>query len=389
MLKIKGGLVITDGKAEHKNVYIENGKIHSVTEKSLPFDKEINANGKYVSAGFIDTHVHGGGGSDFMDGGLEPMKVAAKTHLSHGTTSIVPTTLACPYGDLLSAVKDYKVLSLESGKNGMPNLLGMHLEGPYFSPKQAGAQDPAHIYPPKEAEYRELIATAEGAIVKWSFAPELDGALKFCEEIAKTGILPSVGHSDACYDDVKRAYECGARSLTHFYSGMSTITRVGGFRVPGVVEAGYLLDGMWIELIADGCHLPPSLLQMIFKNRGTEKAVLVTDAMRGATMPEGPSMLGRLKGGVPCIIEDGIAKMPDRTSFAGSVATTDRLVRTLYKNNITSLPEAVSMMTEKPAASLGINNKGKLSAGFDADIVIFDDDINVSCAVVNGQIFEN
>ena len=167
---------------------------------------------------------------------------------------------------------------------------------------------------------------------------------------------------------------------------MSSITRVNGYRVPGAIEAAYLLRDMWIELIADGCHLPPVLLEMIVKNRGTERMLLVTDAMRGATMPEGPSMLGRLSSGQPCIIEDGIAKMPDRSAFAGSVATTDRLVRTFYKNGISSLPEAVRLASEKPAKSLGIKGKGELKVGYDADIIIFDDDIKVSTVMVGGNI---
>jgi len=389
MLRISNGLVITGGRIEKKNVYVDGGKITDVTEEIFPADKTVDAGGRYVSPGFIDTHVHGGGGADFMDGGLEPMRVAAKTHLSYGTTSIAPTSLACPHTDLVRAVKDYKELTLESGKCGMPNLIGMHLEGPNFAPSQAGAQPPEYIYPPRKAEYEELLAVAEGNILKWSFAPELEGALEFCERIAKEGILPSVAHTDATYDHVLAAYEHGARCLTHFYSGMSTITRVGGFRVPGVVEAGYLLDDMWIEVIGDGSHIPPILLKMIVKNRGTDRMLLVTDSMRGAAMPEGPSILGRLKGGQACIIEDGIAKMPDRTCFAGSVATTDRLVRTFYKNGVVSLPMAVELASAKPAASVGLKTKGRIDEGYDADIIFFDDDINVSFVMVGGEIVKS
>ncbi len=389
MIRISNGLVIEGGRIEKKNVYVENGKITDVTEELLPADTVVDADGRYVSPGFIDTHVHGGGGADFMDGGVEPMKVAARTHLMNGTTSIAPTSLACPHGDLVTAILDYKKLSLESGKNGMPNFIGMHLEGPNFAPSQAGAQPPEYIYPPRKNEYEEILAVAEGCIAKWSFAPELEGSLEFCERIAKAGILPSVAHTDATYDHVLAAYEHGARCLTHFYSGMSTITRVGGYRVPGVVEAGYLLDDMWIEVIGDGSHIPPILLKMIVKNRGTDRMLLVTDSMRGAGMPEGPSILGRLNGGQECIIEDGIAKMPDRTCFAGSVATTDRLVRTFYKNGIVSLPMAVELASAKPAASLGIKGKGKISEGYDADILLFDDNINVSFVMVGGEIVKS
>ena len=384
MIKITNGLVIANGKIEKKNVYVENGKIVNVCKDELFADEIIDAKGRYVSPGFVDTHVHGGGGADFMDGGVEPMRVAAKTHLQNGTTSIAPTSLACPHKDLVSAILDYKELTLESGKCGMPNLIGMHLEGPNFAPSQAGAQPPEYIYPPRKNEYEEILAIAEGNIAKWSFAPELEGSLEFCERIAKAGVVPSIAHTDATYDHVLAAYEHGAKCLTHFYSGMSTITRVGGYRVPGVVEAGYLLDDMWIEVIGDGSHIPPILLKMIVKNRGTDRMLLVTDSMRGATMPEGPSILGRLNGGHECIIEDGIAKMPDRTCFAGSVATTDRLVRTFYKNGIVSLPEAVELASLKPAESIGLAGKGKIAVGYDADILLFDDNINVSFVMVGG-----
>lgn len=384
MLKITNGKVILPDRIEKSNVYVNDGKIVKITTDELPFDEVFDAEGDYVSPGFIDTHVHGGGGADFMDGGVSPMRVAAKTHLAHGTTTICPTTLACSYAALKEALINYKELALESGKNGLPNLPGMHFEGPYFSPSQAGAQPPQYIYPPKKSEYLELLGIAEGAIVKWSFAPELEGSVEFCDALVKNGVMPSIGHTDATYEDVLRVYEHGARCMTHFYSAMSTITRKGGYRIPGVVEAGYLLDDMWIEIIGDGSHIPPVLLKMICKLKGTDKILLVSDSMRGATMPEGPSILGTLAEGHACIIEDGIAKMPDRTCFAGSVATTDRLVRTFYKNNICSLETAVAMMTYHPAESLGFKNKGRLQEGYDADILVFDDNINMKKIYVNG-----
>ena len=388
MLKIFGGRVICDKQILDTCVYIDNGKIYAITDENLPYDRLIDAEGNYVSAGFIDTHVHGGGGADFMDGGVEPMRIAAKTHLMHGTTSICPTTLASSYATLKQALLDFKVFQKESGKGGVPNIVGMHFEGPYFSKNQAGAQPPQYIYPPKKEEYDELIGIADGAIVKWSFAPELEGAQEFTRALVQNNILPSLGHTDGTYDDVIKVYNEGARCLTHFYSGMSTITRVGGYRIPGVVEAGYLIDDMWVEVIGDGAHIPPILLKMIVKLKGVDRIVLVTDAMRGATMPDGESLLGRIGEGVKCIIEDGIAKMPDRTCFAGSVATTDRLVRTFYKNGVTSLAEAVWMVTNNPAVSLGLANKGRLCQGYDADVVLFDEDVNIKHVIVgSNQVF--
>lgn len=385
MIKIINGKTILTNSIEEKNVYIDGGKIVEVTSEDKPADKVIDACGNYVSAGFIDTHVHGGGGCDFMDGGLEPMRTAAKAHLAYGTTSICPTTLACPFADLKEALLTYKELSLESGKNGLPNFIGMHFEGPNFSLGQKGAQPPEYIYPPRKNEYEELISIAEGAIAKWSFAPELEGTTEFCDALVQNNILPSIAHTDGTYEDVLRVYEHGAMCFTHLYSCMSTITRKLGYRVPGVIEAAYLLPDMWVEVIGDGSHIPPILLKMITNLRGTDRMMLVTDSMRAATMPEGPSILGRTSDGWACIVEDGIAKMPDRSCFAGSVATTNRLVRTFYKNGVTSLETAVKLVTAHPAKSLGIKNKGMLACGYDADIVIFDDDINMKKVIVGGK----
>ena len=383
MLKIINGKIIKDGEIVDAILYAEGGKIVEISGEDKPADEVIDAKGNYVSPGFIDTHVHGGGGADVMDATEEALCKIAKTHLKYGTTSICLTTAASPHIDLVNSVKAYMSIVDKSGKDGMPNLIGMHLEGPNFSPAQAGAQDPNSIYPPRDYEYKEIIELARGNIAKWSFAPELPGSLEFCDYLVANGILPCIGHSDATYDDVYAVFERGAKCLTHFYSGMSGITRKGGYRIPGVIESGYILDDMWIEIIGDGSHIPPLLLKMICKLKNTDKIMLVTDAMRGATMPEGPSILGK---GMKCIIEDGIAKMPDRTAFAGSVATTDRLVRTLHKKAELPLTVAVNMMTKNPAAALGIKNKGILEVGFDADIVIFDEDINVNTVIVGGKI---
>ena len=385
MLKIINGKIISGGEIKEGILYADGGKIVEISNVDKPADTVIDAEGKYVSPGFIDTHVHGAAGSDVMDATADAIRNMARTHARFGTTSICPTTAASTHKNLVDAVKAYLSVLPESGRGGMPNLIGMHLEGPNFSPAQAGAQDPDNIYPPRVEEYTEILDMANGNIAKWSFAPELVGSEEFCDELVRRGVLPCVGHSDATYDDVLRVYERGAKCLTHFYSGMSGITRKGGYRIPGVIESGYILDDMWIEIIGDGSHIPPILLKMICKLKGTDKIMLVTDAMRGTTEPDGPSILG---AGTPCIIEDGIAKMPDRTGFAGSVATADRLVRTLYKKAEVPLVQVIDMMSKNPATALGLKGKGALEAGFDADIVIFDDDVRIASVIIGGVPIE-
>lgn len=384
MLKITDAILVLPDRTERADLYIEGGKIAAIGGE-LPADEVLSAGGRYVSPGFIDTHVHGGGGADFMDGGVEPMRRAAHAHLVHGTTGICPTTLSCAYPVLREAVADYLEFEKESGQGGVPHLLGMHLEGPYFSPKQAGAQPPEYIYPPKKEEYEEILAMAPGRIRKWSFAPELPGCEEFLLALCAAGVTPGVGHTDAVASDVAFAHSHGAKYLTHFYSAMSTITRVGGYRVLGAVEAGYLLDDMWAEIIADGDHLPPDLLKLIFKCKRHDRIHLVTDSMRGAGMPEGESLLGRLGEGVPCIIEGGVAKMPDRSCFAGSVSTSDRCVRTVWKRAGLPLCEAVAMMSRNVADLYGFTGKGSIEVGKDADLVFFDDNVNVERVLLLGK----
>jgi len=381
--RIKNGLlVLPESIAENLYIYIENRKIINITDRELSFDKEIDAEGLYVSPGFIDMHAHGGGGYDFMDGGCEPIEKAALFHLKHGTTSILATSLACSTPVLIEFLRDLSAV-METKK--APNLMGAHLEGPYFSLSQSGAQNPDYIKEPDPREYIAIIETGKGNIKKWSFAPELSGVEDFCQCILKAKIVPSVGHSDAVYSQVKKIYDAGCQSFTHLYSGMSTITREKGFRRLGVIESAYLLEDVQAEIIADGKHLPPELLQLIVKQLGADHIALVTDAMRGAGMPDGESLLGRKDEAMPCLIEDGVAKLLDKSAFAGSVATADRLVRTMVKEANVSLCDAVKMMTVNPAKLLNFREKGKLAENFDADILFFDENINIKKIFVKGE----
>ncbi len=374
MIKITNGLVVTDS-IEKTNVYIQNGSVFAVTAEDLPADTVIDAGNLYVSPGFIDTHVHGGGGHDFMDGGTACVKAALKAHLSHGSTTIIPTTLSESTEAIIEAIADVKQAVSED--EDLPHVPGVHLEGPYFSPAQAGAQDPRYITPPIPEDYQKIVESAGGFIVKYAFAPELPGADAFCDYLVENNIVPAAGHTDCIYDDMVRIHQHGTKIVTHLYSGMSTITRREGFRVLGAVESTYLLDDMYAEVIADGMHLPPELLKLIYKIKGADRICLITDSMRGADMPEGDSILGSLKNGTPCIIEGGIAKMPDRKAFAGSVATTDRLVRVCVKQAGIPLTDAVKMASATPAVAHGFQNKGRIAPGYDADILFFDEDIRI------------
>lgn len=381
-----GRIIVHHRILEGFSVAIENGIITEISENLLSSEKCIDLQGKYLAPGFIDLHTHGGGGHDFMDGSEEAFKCACLTHLCHGTTSIVPTTLTCLNSELFNFFKVYKKVKRE-WKNG-PNLLGIHLEGPFFNQAQAGAQDPKFLQLPSEENYLPILDAGGSDIVRMSAAVELEGALELGKELKKRGIIASIGHSDATYEDVQKSLDAGYSFVTHLYSGMSALHRVGPYRVLGVVESAYLFDELKVEIISDGKHLPPELLRLIVKNKGIDNICLITDSMRGAGLGEGETVkLGSLTNGQDSIIRDGVAMLPDFKSFAGSVCTTDRCVRTMYKMAGVQLCEAVQMITENPAKILKIDSrKGSIDKGKDADLVVFDEDINVSSVYVGGEL---
>ena len=385
--KITNGKIISDSVLEGYSLYFKDDKILDITKEQLPHDKEIDADGNYISAGFIDVHLHGGGGYDFMDGGKEPIEKAANFHLSHGTTSLMPTTLSCSAKTLASFLEDLKTAKLSGRVKN--NILGAHIEGPYVAPAQAGAQNPEYIKAPDPDEYITILKNYSDIICRWSFAPELEGSVDFCKQLLSFGVSPSVAHSNAVYEDVKAVYDVGCRTVTHLYSSMSSITRENGYRRLGVIESAYLLDDITVEVIADGKHLPKELLKLVLKCKPMDKICLVTDAMRAAGTEEYTSFLGRRGEEVPCVIEDSVAKLPDKTSFAGSIATADRLVRTMVKEAGLDIAVAVSMITKVPSNAFGIKNKGELRTGFDADIVIFDNEIKIKNVIVGGKEYGN
>ena len=372
------GQLIMEDCVKNMDLLIDGSTISGIIEsgKAVSSDYQaVDCAGMYVSAGFIDIHQHGGGGSDYMDDDPDAYLKATDAHLSHGTTSVMPTLLSADSKTTLRAVDSYKN-ALED-KRIRANLIGLHVEGPYISPAQAGAQKPEHIRHFDPTEYRYIWDASCGNIKRWSVAPEVPGAEAFAEFANANGIALSIAHSDADFDTILKAFDMGYRHVTHFYSCISTITRRGGFRVPGILEAAYYLDDMNVELIADACHLPISLLQFVSKFKKSDRIALITDAMRAAGQNVETSFLGSMDDPTPVIIEDGVAKMSDRMAFAGSIATADRLIRNMIQSG-SSLIDAVKMMTENPLKMMNLSlKKGKIAVGYDADICIFDENINV------------
>ncbi len=386
-IKITNAKILTPYRfISNGTIIIENGIISYVGSDSIITEdyNVIDVGGNYISPGFIDIHTHGGGGYDFMDGTTDAYLEAAKKHAEHGTTSIVPTTLTSTLDELKNTFEIYsKAKSLN--KFGA-EFLGLHLEGPYFSMAQKGAQDARYIKSPDREEYNSILSWSND-IIRWSAAPELDGALEFGRTVSSKGILVSIAHTDAIFEQVQKGFECGFTHVTHLYSAMSGVKRINAYRFAGVIESAFLIDDMTVEIIADGVHLPASLLKLIYKIKGPSKIALVTDSMRAAGMPEGETILGNLKSGQKVFVEDGVAKLMDRSAFAGSVATTDRLIRNMVKLADVPLDKAITMMTSTPATIIGVQkNKGSIIVGKDADLVVFDQDINIKMTFVRGKI---
>lgn len=378
LTRIKSDRLIVGDALFNGYLYLRDGKIEDISAEQKDADICYDFTGRYVSPGWIDIHTHGGGGNHFADSDADEVLRGCDFHLAHGTTSILPTVSASAFDNMMCSLENIKQ-AMDSGR-ARSHILGAHLEGPYLSREQCGAQCPDHITPPKKEQYEQAVEQYGAYIKRWTYAPEHDEGGEFCRFIASNGILASVGHSNAIGPDMAKAVESGANLVTHLYSATSTITRELGYRRLGVIEYTFLCDDLYAEIIADGHHLPPELIRLILKIKGRERVIPCTDSLLVA----GSDLTSGVMCGTAFIVEDGVAKLPDRSAFAGSVATADVLIRVLTQRCGVSVPDAVYMMTQNPARLLGVN-KGSLQAGYDADLVVFDDEIKVEAVFVDGE----
>ena len=376
---IKSDLIVLPNGIFDGYIVIEDGKIAEITNK-VPEGELIDATDNYVMAGFIDIHTHGGGGFSFTESSPREIVDGCVFHMTHGTTTIVPTVTTGAFPIMREAVKNIQIAK----QNPLAfNLLGAHMEGPYLSPAQCGAQAPDHITEPNPDEYIPLLEETGDTIVRWTYAPERDPEGKFCKYLTDRRIIVSAGHTDAKYADMARAIDNGCKLITHLYSCTSTVTRDHGFRSLGVIESTYLRDELCSEIIADGKHLPPDLVRMIVKIKGIDNVAAVTDSLSVAGSPATSGVMS----GVEYIIEDGVAKLSDRSAFAGSVATADVLLRVLVNECGFTLSEASTMLSATPARLFGLN-KGKLEVGLDSDIVVLDKNFEVQ-KIFKGSIYSH
>ena len=378
MIKIKSDKIILQDGYFDGYVYVNGDKIACVSKENMPAECEYDATGCYVSAGFIDMHTHGGGGNPF-EGSVEQIIAGCNFHLAHGTTTICPTVSAAPLADMARSVQNIKAAMADGRVQG--TIPGAHLEGPYLSRRQSGAQCADFITPPCEREYLPLLEEYGDVIARWSYAPENDEGQRFARALAEHGVLAAAGHTDAIYDQLKPAMQEGCRLITHLYSCTSTVTRDHGFRRLGVIETAFLEDDMDVEIICDGKHLPPELIRLIYKIKGAEHIALITDSLALA----GTDLTHGFMQSTEFIIEDGVCKLMDRSAFAGSIATADRLVRVAVKEAGIPLIDAVRMITSTPARIMGLAQKGSIAPCMDADLVVFDENIEIKQVFAKGK----
>ena len=389
---IKGGTVLTGGTEFRADVVVRAGKIAYIGQDGESWAQKdnqyqpaeiIDAAGKYVAPGFIDLHTHGGGGADFGDGTAEAFRKVLAFHGSHGTTLLYPTSMTGSLDSLHKSIETYKqVKSLGADGAAMG---GWHMEGPYFASSKRGAQDPRYLKNPDPEEYMDIMKRTDGQVARWSLAPELPGAHDMAMTLKARGVLMAYGHTDASFEECEDAFNAGFTHMTHFFSGMSTVSRNGIYRRAGAVEYGYYNDDVTVELIGDGIHVPASMLKMAYKIKGADNIALVTDSIRAAGLPDGEYELG--EGGLRIRVAEGMAALADSQTLAGSVATMDLVVRTVWRLTGLPLAQIVKSATETPARIMGVDgSKGSLREGFDADIVIFDNDVNVSEVIVGGKL---
>ncbi len=382
---IKNGSVVGENDVQIRTVVLENGKI---ADDNFIGDipdgaKIVDAAGMYVAPGFVEVHAHGGGGYDFMDATEEAFKGVLEMHRSHGTTSFMPTTVACDYEAMSKLFSLYRRLA--DTYNDV-TLLGVHLEGPYISQSMRGAQNPNYVREPSKNEIDRLMDEAGDIISMCTAAPEIGGIEYMAKRMKEKNIVLSVGHSDCLFDDIQRAYSMGFERFTHLYSNTPTVHKVNQVVYAGVREAAYLIGGMSVELIGDGHHLPKEVLRLTMNVKGVDKISLTTDAMRAAgCVGLTESYLGEIKPENRVIIEDGVAKLPDRTYYAGSIATSDVALRWAVGDCGVSLPDAFKMLSLNPARAARVEStKGSICKGKDADIILLDGALNVKQVITKG-----
>ena len=380
------GQVILEDRIVRTNVYTEDGVIIGVNDGFIPSDRIIDCKELYLSPGFADIHVHGGGGYSAMSDAPDEIVKMCRAHALRGTTSILPTTLAASIPRLQRAI-DNITAAKEKCKDC--NILGVHLEGPFLSMAKKGAQSPDDILVPTEEHIAALLDYSK-EIRMIGAAPEVENGMRVGEEAAKRGIVASIAHSDAAFAVAEEALNHGYSDITHIFSASSAMHKNGIFREVGVAEAGLALDGFTAQFIGDLRHLPYGAVKLIYKAKGADRAYAISDGLEYAALDMEEGTVIEQKNGLSVLYEDGVMKLADRSCLAGSVATSNLIVGNLVNCCGISLTEAVKMASLTPLKVIGFDDrKGRIKKGYDEDLILFDEDINVSYVCVKGKAILN
>lgn len=378
---INGQILTPQGWLKDGSVLINDGRILEITNSDLAVigATVIDAKGMFIVPGFVSMHCHGGGGHDFTEGTTEAFKEAVTAHLKHGSTTIFPTLSSTTFENIRLAAATCDQLMAEDADT---TIMGLHIEGPYLNENMAGTQWKEFLKNPDPEEYKALVESTK-CIKRWDISPELPGAHDFARYMTSKGILTAITHTEAEYQEIKDAFAAGFTHAAHFYNAMPGFHKRREYKYEGTVESVYLMDDMSVEVIADGVHLPATILKLVYKVKGVEKTCLVTDSLKFA------GYTGETINDPNYVIENGVCKWADRQTLAGSIATADVLVQTMVKKAGIPLEDAVRMASETPARLTGIaDSKGTLEKGKDADIVILDNDVNVRCVFTKGKEVE-
>lgn len=371
-----------EGVIDGGSVFVKDGRIEAISTKSFNgraenVDQLINLNGQSLVPGFIDVHVHGGGGYDAMRGCVEDIDGMSLFHAQHGTTSFLPTTLTADPLSIEKAI-DSIVKTSENGTRGA-EVLGVHLEGPFINEKRSGAQNLLYIREPSIEELDRYCEIAKGNIRLMTLAPEQPGAIEFIRHAFHKGVTISIGHSDATYHIVKQAIEAGANHITHLFNGMRPLHH----REPGVAGTALMSDELAVELICDGFHIHPDLINYVFRTKSLEKIILITDAVSAAGQPNGDNYE---LGGLPCYMKDGQVRLKESNDLAGSCLTMIEALRNALAFTGRPLQEILPTLTINPARQIGVSGrKGSIEIGKDADLIVLDDNIKLQATYVKGE----
>lgn len=375
---INGHILTPGGWLKDGSILLCDDRIVEVTNSDLAVigAKVVDARGMYIVPGFVAMNIHGAAGHDFKEGTEEAFRKAVAAHQRYGATTIFPTISSSPFTTIRQCAEVCERLMTEPGSP----ILGLHIEGPYLNSKMAGAMFSDVVKNPDPEEYRSLIEETK-CVRRWDASPELPGAMEFARYLKEKGILVSITHTEAEFDLIREAYNTGFSHVAHFYNAMPGFHKRREYKYEGTVESVYLMDGMTVEVIADGRHLPSTILRLVYKLKGVECTCLVTDALAYAAND------GKQPDDSRIVIDNGVCKLADHSALVGSIATSDQLIRTMVEKAKLPLEDAIRMASETPARLMGVYDRvGSLQKGKDADVLIIDRKLNVRQVWCKGQV---